>query len=181
MTIVPAKSFDIPEIMQIERNAFIPAIQENNKTFEERLSVFPEGFLLFQENGKTAGYLTSEIWTSIPQNDDFFALNHSTKNTHNKNGNFLYVSSFALFSDYRGKGIAFSLFKESLFSLCASFQNIKKVVLLVNSEWKGAHHIYEKCGFTEIRKVKDFFPSLHSSFSDGILMECSADTFRVNL
>ena len=78
MKIFPAKSFDIPDILKIEHAAFIPAIQEKQATFEERLRVFPEGFLLLSdnspktvlENGKplTAGYFTSEILIIADEN-----------------------------------------------------------------------------------------------------------------
>lgn len=188
MNIVPAKIFDIPEILKIERASFIPAIQETPATFQERLEIFPQGFLLLQDTASTAieknghsvaaGYFTSEIWNFIPKTDDFFALNHSSKKLHNPNGTVLYVSSFALFPEYRGKGLAQSFFKESLNSICRAFPDILTVLLLVNEEWKGACRIYEKNGFTQLRKIEKFFPSLHNVFSDGILMTASANLFR---
>ena len=119
MKIFPAKSFDILDIMKIERSAFIPAVQENQKTFEERLEVFPEGFFVLAdnsektvfENGKAeiAGYFTSEIWRSLPESDEIFALGHSAKKNHDINGSVLYFSSFAL-SRISGASILLKIF-----------------------------------------------------------------------
>ena len=180
MKIYPAKSFDIPDIMKIEHAAFIPEIQEKQKTFEERLSTFPEGFFVLADNsaetvlqnGKPliAGYFTSEIWNSLPQNDDVFTLGHSASHFHDKNGSVLYFSSFALLPAWQGKGLSEKFLTDCLDSVCGAFTNIKKIALLVNDEWQGARHVYEKLGFTEIRRIKGFFPSLKTQSSDGIVM-----------
>ena len=187
MNIVPAKSFDIPEIMSMERASFIPQIQETQDTFEERLAVFPQGFLLLQDaadetvlkNGcaLTAGYFCSEILSCIPEGTNFFELGHSARENHTAEGPVLYVSSFALYPEYRGKKLALPFFKGCLNSICSSFKNIKTVLLLVNSEWQGAKHIYETLGFTKLRTIKDFFPSLHFPSSDGILMTAPSSLF----
>lgn len=187
MNIVPAKTFDIPEIMNIERTSFIPQIQETQKTFEERLSAFPQGFLLLQDasdqtvlkNGKavTAGYFCSEILQTLPAGDNFFELGHSALKNHHSDGIVLYVSSFALYPEYRGQKLAQPFFKDCLKNLCSAFPQIKTVLLLVNEEWTGARHIYRKLGFTEIRTIKAFFPSLHKDTADGIVMSAPAALF----
>ena len=180
MKIFPAKSFDIPDILKIEHAAFIPAIQEKQATFEERLRVFPEGFLLLSdnspktvlENGKplTAGYFTSEIWPCVPKTDNIFMLGHSAEKTHDPNGSVLYFSSFALLPAFQGKKLAEPFLTGCLDSICGAFLQIKQIILLVNEEWHGAKHLYEKLGFKELRTIKDFFPSLKKSASDGIVM-----------
>lgn len=189
MNIVPAKSFDIPQIMNIERASFIPSIQESQKTFEERLCVFPQGFLLLQDSSEevvlktghaqTAGYFCSEIWNTIPNDDNFFVLGHSPSKVHCQDGPVLYVSSFALFPEYRSRHLAKPFFYNSLCSICTSMPKIKTVLLLVNEEWSGAKHIYESLGFKEIRVLNDFFPSLHKLYSNGILMTSSSQNFII--
>lgn len=181
MKIFPAKSFDIPEIMKIERAAFIPAIQENQKTFEERLSVFPQGFFVLADNsdetvlqnGKAQiiGYFTSEIWRDFPENDDIFTLGHSASKTHDINGSVLYFSSFAILPAFQGQKLAEPFLTSCLKSVCGAFPNIKKIALLVCEEWLGARHLYEKLGFKQVRVIKDFFPSLKKNKADGIIME----------
>ena len=190
MKIFPAKSFDIPEIMKIERAAFIPAIQETQKTFEERLRTFPEGFLLLADNSSQtvlenkgpliAGYFTSEIWNFSPQSDDFFTLGHSAQKTHDREGSVLYFSSFALLPAFQGKKLAEPFLTGCLDSICASFPKIKTIVLLVNAEWQVAKHLYEKLGFKEVRRIKDFFPSLKQEASDGIIMQKSVNSRDAN-
>lgn len=180
MKTFPAKSFDIPEIMKIERAAFIPAIQENQKTFEERLSVFPEGFFVLADNSdetvlqngkaQVAGYFTSEIWREFPENDDVFTLGHSALKTHDINGSVLYFSSFAILPVFQGKHLAEPFLTSCLKSVCGSFPAIEKIALLVCEEWLGARHLYEKLGFKQVRVIKDFFPSLKKQKADGIIM-----------
>lgn len=180
MKIFPAKSFDISEIMKIERAAFIPAIQENQRTFEERLSVFPEGFFVLSDNSdetvlqnrkaQVAGYFTSEIWREFPENDDVFTLGHSASKTHDINGNVLYFSSFAILPAFQGKHLAEPFLTSCLKSVCGAFPAIKKIALLVCEEWLGARHLYEKLGFKQVRVIKDFFPSLKKQKADGIIM-----------
>jgi len=190
MKIFPAKSFDIPDIMKIERAAFIPSIQENQKTFEERLEVFPEGFFVLADNSEKtvfengrpeiAGYFTSEIWKSFPENDEIFSLGHLASKIHDKNGSVLYFSSFAILPAFQGKHLAENFLVCCLKDLCAAFPNIKKVALLVCEEWLSARHIYEKIGFKEVRVIKNFFPSLKKNAADGIVMEASSQVILKN-
>lgn len=187
MTICPAKRFDLSSIMQIERASFIPNIQESENIFEQRLQIFPEGFFVLIDSsdetvfkhGKSfvAGYFCSELLQSIPNSDDFFSLDHSPDKTHSTNGNTLYVSSFAIHPEYRNKKIGKSFFYNSLKSICTSNKQISKVLLLVNQEWQNAKHIYESLGFKDLRIIKNFFPSLHNNFSDGIIMTANSSLF----
>lgn len=183
MKISYAKPSDIYDIMKIEHSAFIPEIQESKETFEERLYTFPQGFFIlsnsFQDSTleikktQIIGYFSSEIWNEIPKTNDIFLLGHSSKKAHKINGSILYFSSFALLPSFQGKHLSEPFLKECLSSICKSFPNIEKIVLLVNEEWLGARHLYKKLGFTDSRIIKDFFPSLNQNKkkSDGIIME----------
>lgn len=200
MIICPAQPFDIFQIMNIERQSFIPKIQEKKRIFEKRLKIFPEGFLLLADcsddvilKNKTAlicGYLCAEKWDTLPDFANLdeksekllkkrFSLSHNPALTHKTNGSILYVSSFALLKEYRGKGLGQKFFLNSLAALCASHSEIKKVVLLVNEDWKNARKIYEKIGFRESYTLKDFFPTIQrKEYSDGTIMEAAAEIFK---
>ena len=215
MIICPAQPFDIPAIMNIERQSFIPAIQEKKRVFEKRLKIFPQGFLALADcsdeivlKNKVAlvcGYLCCERWDSLPDFESApvtnpgltekaiakerknalkriekrFELGHKPLLTHKTDGAYLYVSSFALLKDYRGKGLGEKFFKNSLAALCSAMTNIKKVVILVDSEWQKALKIYEKLGFEKIFELKEFFPTIQKKVNaDGIIMTADADTFR---
>lgn len=205
MNLFPAQPFDIDSIMKIERQAFIPQIQEKQKTFEKRIEVFQNGFLVLSDssekvvkqngNALICGYLCSEIWNSFPSETDSdevfarrFKLGHNIKDTHSNTGCYLYISSFALLREYQGKGLGKKFFQSSVAALCGAFSNVKKIVLLVNSDWQNAISIYRAFGFSEIRTLKDFFPTFcktgifslfeKKSFTDGIVMTCDCDDFR---
>lgn len=212
MIICPVQPFDIFQIMNIERQSFIPAIQEKKRVFEKRLKVYPQGFLALADcsdeivlNNKVAlvcGYLCAEKWDSLPDFEELrslsgvemsekeqksaikkiekrFALGHNPLLTHKTNGCYLYVSSFALLKEYRGKGLGEKFFKNSLAALCAANPEIKKVVLLVDSEWQTALKIYEKLGFQKVFELKEFFPTIQKKVNaSGIIMTADADSFR---
>ena len=67
---------------------------------------------------------------------------------------------------FRGKGNGTKFFNTAIKELEADFFP-EKEVLMVNEDWKGARHIYEKSGFMEISRIENaFFPS-----RAGIVME----------
>lgn len=185
----PAQPFDMPSIMQIERGAFIPPLQEKPRVFENRLRVFPQGFFVLLDSSvqtvsKTghavnAGYFCSELWRGVPADDKPFAINHRAAKSHCRDGAVLYVSSFALRPEYRGKGLARPFFLSSLAALCGAFAQIQTVLLLVSEEWQSALRVYVAAGFAEVRRARAFFPSLHHKADcDGVVMTCAADAFR---
>ena len=214
MIICPAQPFDIFSIMNIERQSFIPAIQEKKRVFERRLKIFPEGFLVLADSSDevvlknkvalVCGYFCAERWDFLPDFEIFgsesdsestagekekknalkkiekrFSLGHNPLLTHKIDGAYLYVSSFALLKEYRGKGLGEKFFLNSLAALCSAMSGIKKVVLLVDSEWENALKIYKKLGFEQIFVLKEFFPTIQKKVSaDGIVMCADADSFR---
>lgn len=156
-----AKLQDLDSIMKIEEESFVPGIREQSTVFAERIQTFCKGFVLFESScGNPAGYFCSEKWNQIPLNDDFFKLGHSAAKTHCKNGSVLYITSFALLPEFRGKKNGSKMFEESLNLILSEKDNssVQTLLLLVNEEWNGAFHIYRKNGFTEIRRVNGVFP-----------------------
>ena len=165
--------------MNIERQSFIPSIQEKKRVFEKRLKVFPQGFLALADCSDEAilknkvalvcGYLCTEKWDQLPDFDSArsftdgepcdsknsekeqksalkriekrFALGHNPLLTHKTNGSILYVSSFALLKEYRGNGLGEKFFLNSIAALCSAMTEIKKVVVLVDSEWPAPQKI----------------------------------------
>lgn len=191
MIVCPAQPFDLPQIMQIERAAFIPPVQEKQKIFDARLQLFPQGFFVLSDSSEEtvakagravdAGYFCSELWREIPKDNKTFALNHKPQKTHFRDGTILYPTSFALRPEYQGKGLARPFFASSLAALCGAYTQITTVALLVNEAWEAARHIYETLGFTEVRRIESFFPSLHKrEKTAAIVMTCAADVFRAD-
>lgn len=166
LTLVKAVPEFIEEIMHVEETCFIPEIQETREVFLSRMGEQP--FFVFRDegSGKISGYISAEFIEKIPEKASEIALNHKPSG---KSSGIIYISSFALLPEYRGTGLGSEMWNRSCENF-AKMPGVKTLVLLVNEEWKGAAHIYEKSGFKEICIFKDFFPRSDKSRSRGILM-----------
>ena len=182
LTIRNANLNDIPAIMEIERQSFIPQIQEKENVFSKRIEIFSSGFLVFEnESGKICGYICSELWDDLGFNENHpaqpeldnlqarLSVGHNIKDVHSAGGKILYISSFALAKELRGKGTGKSLFAESIDYIKKS-HDIKKMILLVNEDWGGAQKIYWEYGFKIICHIPGMFYKTRDLFSDGIVM-----------
>ena len=153
---------DIESIMKIEYSAFHSEIVESEKTFEERIQTFGDGFLVAEietNAGKTVvGYISSELWEYSKEIQySNFKLNHPVCETHKTGGNELYISSVAVDPAVRGKNIGKQLFEELLKTILEKYE-LKSSILIVNSEWQNAFEMYKKSGFEAITEITDFFP-----------------------
>lgn len=186
---------DLEEIMATEKASFIDAIQEQESVFKERLTTFPEGFLVFTSpDGEVAGYLCTEIWNGAdfedlagsrnpemdlqknPEKKELlqkkFVVGHNIKDCHTPEGDLLYISSFALKPAFRGQGNGSFCFSISMEYLEAKL-NVNKKILVVNEKWKGAQKIYSDCGFKRLFTIPSFFPAGKGKpGKEGIVMFC---------
>lgn len=168
---------DISEIMRIEMDGFIPQIQENKDTFLERIKIFNEGFLIFEMDDKICGYICTELWNQFEKNgsvselQNCFKVGHSINQSHSPLGKKLYISSFALGNEIRGKGYGKKLFKMSMDFFDNHFA-VEQKILLVNEEWCGAKKIYSDYGFKKMCTLPQMFYKNEKSFSAGIVMVC---------
>ena len=153
---------DVKSIMKIEYASFHSGIVESEKTFEDRMKTFGDGFLVaeIETNGEKiiVGYISSELWKyskEIPYEN--FTLNHSVCETHKKDGNELYISSVAIDPAVRGKNIGRQLFEELLKTVSEKYK-LKSSILIVNRDWRSAFEMYRKNGFEIIAEIPNFFP-----------------------
>ena len=115
MRVRQATSRDMERIMEIEENAFIPYIRETYLTFDSRMKTFGKGFLVLEEdNGTVQGYFSSELWQELPHDNKVFILDHDIAKVHRNDGQVLYISSFAIMSSLRGRGLGVRFLKECL-------------------------------------------------------------------
>ena len=172
MKVRQAASSDMERIMKIEESAFISNIQETYQTFSCRMATYPQGFLVLEDDkGTVQGYFSSELWEELPHNNKVFILDHDPAKVHKKDGKLLYVSSYALISGLRGKGLGRLFFKECIKQVKKVSPQIEQIVLIVSQEWDAARHIYEGLGFKAIRQIPGFFPSeVIPGGADGIVM-----------
>jgi ribosomal-protein-alanine N-acetyltransferase len=168
-----ANEKDISSIMQIEKLSFSSEICENEDIFKERISIFPEGFIIMTYNERVIGYLCSELWKyKYKVEAENFILGHSINKFHNNNGNELYISSMGILPQYRGKGMGRVLFENSLDYILERYKNLKTAVLIVSKKWENAIGIYRKNNFKEILVLNSFFKyhNLQKNYEDGIVM-----------
>ena len=172
MRVRQASSRDMERIMEIEENAFIPNIQETYQTFDCRMKCYPEGFMVLEDDrGIVQGYFSSELWEELPHDNKVFILDHDIAKVHKKDGKVLYISSCALMSGLRGRGLGKLFFRECLKQVLNTSSQIAEIVLIVSQEWEIARHIYEGLGFKAIRQIPGFFPSdIIPGGADGIVM-----------
>lgn len=153
----------------------------------ERWAALPQALQLAPEAGKaalaveplpTAHAKRQPLPQEAKQLAQCCALGHKPRHTHRRDGSVLYVSSFALLPQYRGRGLGLSFFRAALAALCCAHSRLQHVVLVVSEEWPSARRIYDALGFVPLARLSAFFPSLHKKRADGIVMTATADSFR---
>jgi ribosomal-protein-alanine N-acetyltransferase len=170
-----AKRDDLPVIMELEHEGFKDGVREERKTFEERLTCFPEGFFVLTVPGELApiGYICAEIWRSMPEKGDFgpFTLDHSLAQSHDKGGDTIYISSQTVHPEFRGAALGEFMFRRCIEEIYGSHPRLKNCLLLVNEDWHGARKIYVRCGFKTREIVSDFFVDNGVASRAGEVME----------
>lgn len=166
---VPA---DMAEIMRLERSGFAQAIQETEHTFAERLRAAPEGcWVLAGEAGCLYGYLCAEFWPLQQGVDESrFARDHAAADTHDANGEEVYVSSMVVDPVTRGTGWGRRLFREALSEMFSRHPRLRSAILIVNPEWDAARRIYRAEGFSEIGEIAGYFAASDGTRLPAIVM-----------
>lgn len=157
---------DIDGIMEMEQDSFHEEVREKRELFLERIKVFSEGFIIMEIDGKYAGYMTSELWNfkdNREKND--FMINHSIEKCHNCNGKELYITSFAVKSEYRGKNYGKLMFEYFMDKMKEKYKP-ECISLIVAERWVKAVEIYKKNGFKIIEIFENFLEDveLHKNF-----------------
>ncbi|EFW37592.1 hypothetical protein HMPREF9554_01913 [Treponema phagedenis F0421] len=170
-----ANEKDLPRILEIETESFSSEIVESPETFAERIRHAGNCFYLLcktpakgerAEEEKILAYLSAELWEELPpMKDEFFALGHSAKERHRGEGKVLYIASFALAKNNRGKkvlrhgkteSLASFFFRSAIDTICSDYPKIDTQLLLVHNEWTAAKYIYQQQGFYEIATFTRF-------------------------
>lgn len=169
--ITEANLTDLSKIMELEDLGFQEGIREKKQVIEERISCFPEGFLVIKDNNEIMGYISAEIWSySEFVNKEMFALGHSINSLHVDKREEIYISSMAIHPKYRGIGLGCMLFEELIRRLKSKYNTIFSAILIVNKEWTNARKIYERAGFKTTTVIEEFFTISGGEFQDGLVM-----------
>jgi len=165
ITIKHANFDDIPEIVEIDRQAFGDQ-GVSKETIESQIKIVPEGIFIAKENDKMVGIACCERH----KEEKFPPYNHDVRKTHSKSGLLLYLSVITVAEKFRNKNIG-SLLLEKVSELGKSL-GMQKIYLPVNKKHpyldKGVLRFWHKNGY-EIAGETDWEVSLSKVVSVHIL------------
>ena len=163
---------DLDRIMDLERQGFAAAHQEQRSAYAQRVGAFPQGSLMAWLGADCVGCVFSEIWRYAPQPDAaHFTLGHDICERHDPaQGTELYISSMTLSPSVRGLGLGAPLLQGCMAHVAQAFPGVTSVLLLVNANWTAARRIYTGAGFEEIARFERFFDATSAAHEDGLVM-----------
>ncbi|MGD8402084.1 MAG: GNAT family N-acetyltransferase [Anaerolineales bacterium] len=133
-----AREQDIPTVLEIDAEAFSPyGIAEKPETFQQRLTAFPDGFIILVTNHEIAAFGCSEKW-SIEREP---GLDEDPSVTHQEDGRVFCITAMAVKKKYQGRG--FSLLMLDKLIEVAHNHGCRKIIL----ETSHSQELYQKRGF----------------------------------
>ncbi len=100
---------DLNQILDLEKEVWPEEMRASKERFEERLKIFGKGFFIITIKNKIMGATTSQIIDYNPKNppnswDEITGKCHISQ-THNQNGNCLYIISLGVSPKIKGKNL----------------------------------------------------------------------------
>ena len=129
---------DIPDMLEVQREAYAPSLHEPASSFEEKLTLFPQGALGAFEGGRLVAYAVTLAWRGdsvVPLSKELGALPADPDT--------LFIHDVASSPAHRGKGAAKRLV-ERVFAI-ASEMNITKFSLVAV---QGSEPFWARFGFS---------------------------------
>ncbi|GAA0180147.1 GNAT family N-acetyltransferase [Clostridium sediminicola] len=118
---------DLDYVTKIEAACFPAAEAATKNIFEERISVFPEGFFVAELNNEIIGFINGGVTNKNSIEDDFF----ESMNLHIPNGDNIVIFGLDVHPKYQNKGYAKELMNHFIES---SKKTSRKKVLLTCKE-----------------------------------------------
>ena len=141
-----ARDQDIPAVVEIDTEAFSPyGTAEKPETFQQRLTAFPNGFIILVADNEIAAYGCSEKWLTEREP----GLNENPLTTHQPDGRIFCISAMAVKMKYRGRGYSLRIL-DKLIAIAHS-EGCRKIVL----ETSHAQNLFLKRGFQAVQKRSD--------------------------
>lgn len=134
---------DLDNVTNIEKICFPEAEAAARETFEDRLKIFTESFLIAEMDGKIVGFINGSIINEMIIRDEFY----SDASFHDSNGGYQSIFGLDVLPECRRIGIAAELVK-ALTEVARKAE--RKGLTLCCKEEKI--HYYEKLGFVDIGK-----------------------------
>ena len=137
-----AREQDLLAVAEIDAEAFGPyGTAEKPETFQQRLTVFPHGFIILIAENEIAAYGCSEKWLTEREP----GLDENPLATHQPDGRIFCITAMAVKTKFRGRGYSL-LVLDKLLEI-AHLEGCRKVVL----ETTHAQDLYLQRGFKKIR------------------------------
>jgi ribosomal protein S18 acetylase RimI-like enzyme len=137
-----AREQDIPAVIEIDAEAFSSyGTAEMPETFQQRLTAFPNGFIILIAENEIAAYGCSEKWLTEQQP----GLDENPFVTHQPDGRIFCITGMAVKTKYRGRGYGL-LVLDKLMEI-AHNEGCRKIVL----ETTNAQGLYLKRGFKTVQ------------------------------
>ncbi|ASJ10483.1 ribosomal-protein-alanine N-acetyltransferase RimI [Thermococcus sp. P6] len=131
VVIRPAKLFDIPEVVRIERQSFREEYPRG--VFLVFLENNPDTFLVAEYSGKIIGYVMGYLRPDLEG----------------------HIMSIAVDPAYRGNGVGSALLEEAIERLIK--KGARYIGLEVRVSNEGAIKLYERFGFRKIKRIVGYY------------------------
>lgn len=102
LTVRPAAMSDLDVMTDIEAQSFPPEEKATRESFEARMTVFPECFLLLCENGRPVGLIDGMVTNDKTISDPMF----ENAALHDPKGQWQSIFGFCVLPEMRGRGAA---------------------------------------------------------------------------
>jgi ribosomal protein S18 acetylase RimI-like enzyme len=146
-----ARDQDLAAVVEIDSEAFTPyGTAETPETFQLRLTVFPDGFIILVADNEIAGYGCTEKWLTEREP----ALDENPLVTHQLDGRILCITGMAVKKKFRGRGYGLRIL-DKLIEI-AHRERCQKIVL----ETTHAQGLFQQRGFHTVRNRTERVVSL---------------------
>lgn len=137
-----ARDQDIPAVVEIDTEAFSSSgTAVTPETFQRRLTVFPNGFIVLVAENEIAAYGCSEKWLDEREP----GMDENPLATHQPDGRTFSIKAMAVKMKYRGRGYGLLVLDKLI--VTAHLEGCRKIVL----ETTHAEGFFHKRGFQTVR------------------------------
>ena len=137
-----ARDQDISAVVEIDTEAFSPyGTAEKPETFQLRLTVFPNGFIILVAENEIAAFGCSEKWLTEREP----GLDENPVAAHKPDGRIFCITALAVKKKFQGRGFS-RLVLEKLIET-AHAEGCRRIVL----ETTHAQDLYQKRGFKTVQ------------------------------
>lgn len=138
-----AREQDIPSVVEIDSEVFAPyGTAERKITFQNRLTAFPNGFVVLVAENEIAGFGCSERWLEEREP----GLDENPLITHQPDGRIFCITAMAVKKKFRGRGYSLLLLDKLIET--AHLEGCRKVL----AETMHDQDLYLKRGFQAVKK-----------------------------